>query len=572
MADKRIKDLSTEITSFRTGDFIAVDGTSGTAKMSKNNVMKNSLGNVHNLDEVTSFAADAKILVDSETNGPGAMPKDNLLELTNSVTPTRYFFEMGNISISSSSIAYSNSSSRARTKKDRFINLSKGDVIVMDEGFRMFIGYSSNGEAPYTSSFWVSRFKAPFDCKAVILISKTDDSSSNIDELMSHIRIYSSTSELNPSISMEEVADSRIQLSYGGQVSCTMNGAGMTSVIKKFSCAPGSSIRVEVSKKTWSTSSLTDVANKLCIRKVDAAGNTANLVQVLKNGIVDDTYVVKIPSDAVAFDIFFRGDTGESVSFVCKGNPPRNMRVHEVADIIHSINHRGFNSVAPENTIPAYQESARRGFKEVETDIRTTSDGYIVCIHDESVDRTSDGTGNVAEMTLEELKELDFGSWKSDAYAGTKIPTLEEFLAACRKLGLSAYIEIKALDSVENAINIVKHYGMERKVTWISFGITYLQSVVALDKMARVGYLVNTISQTEIDYAETLRTGYNEVFVDAANSAVDATSLALLKASGMPVEQWTADLSTIRSSDHAVSGFTSDSVIAADILYSEEII
>ena len=82
MADKRIKDLSTEITSFRTGDFIAVDGTSGTAKMSKNNVMKNALGNVHLLDEVTSFAADAKILVDSETNGPGAMPADTLQKLT----------------------------------------------------------------------------------------------------------------------------------------------------------------------------------------------------------------------------------------------------------------------------------------------------------------------------------------------------------------------------------------------------------------------------------------------------------------------------------------------------------
>lgn len=447
----------------------------------------------------------------------------------------------------------------------------------MDEGYRMYLGYSPNGEPPYTLVSWTGFWMSTADCKAVILISSMDDRTSDIDELMSHIKISSSTSELNPSVSMQDVADESAALEcdsrYDGQVAFTLSGSGVTAVTKKFTCQPGITLRVELGTRTWGVSSLpSNNYNKFCIRKVTADGTISNLVTVPRDYVPADTYVVKIPSDAVAFDVFFRADVGESVSFVCKGQPCRSERVHEVADIVHSVNHRGYNSLAPENTIPAFQESARRGFKEVETDIWNTLDGRIVCIHDETVDRTSDGTGSVQQMTLAQLKALDFGSWFSPSFAGTKIPTLEEFLSVCRKLGLSPYIEIKGVSNIETALNIVRHYGMERRVTWISFELSYLQSIISLDKTARVGYLLNGITQSGVTDAISLRTGYNEVFIDAAISAVDETSLALLGAAGMPVEQWTASEYNIRNAPPSVSGFTSDAVIAADVLYGTEII
>jgi glycerophosphoryl diester phosphodiesterase len=176
-------------------------------------------------------------------------------------------------------------------------------------------------------------------------------------------------------------------------------------------------------------------------------------------------------------------------------------------------------------------------------------------------------------MTLEQLKALDFGSWFSSAYAGTKIPTLSEFLVTCRNLGLKAYIELKGLanSSVANLVKEVKSLGMAESVTYICFTYSYLQEVVLADKKARIGYLLNTISETDVQDAVALKTDENEVFIDAANSAVTSESIALAKSYGMPIEQWTAELSEVNSADPYVSGFTSNYTIASDILYSKEI-
>lgn len=90
--------------------------------------------------------------------------------------------------------------------------------------------------------------------------------------------------------------------------------------------------------------------------------------------------------------------------------------------------HRGFNSVAPENSLPAYGAAVALGAEEIEFDLWAAKDGTVISLHDCSIDRVSDGHGNVWDYTYEELCAFDFGSRYSDAYRGLRILTFEEIL------------------------------------------------------------------------------------------------------------------------------------------------
>lgn len=95
---------------------------------------------------------------------------------------------------------------------------------------------------------------------------------------------------------------------------------------------------------------------------------------------------------------------------------------------VQIVAHRGANRVAPENTIPAFLKAYDLGVDAVEIDIRETSDGELVVIHDNTLNRTTNGKGKVSESTLAYIQSLDGGSWFSKEYSGTKIPTLREVL------------------------------------------------------------------------------------------------------------------------------------------------
>lgn len=90
--------------------------------------------------------------------------------------------------------------------------------------------------------------------------------------------------------------------------------------------------------------------------------------------------------------------------------------------------HRGANHTHPENTLAAFREAIRVGVHQIELDVYLTDHDDLVVIHDTRVDRTTDGTGDVRRMTLEQIKSLDAGSWKDPKFAGERIPTLDEAL------------------------------------------------------------------------------------------------------------------------------------------------
>jgi glycerophosphoryl diester phosphodiesterase len=107
------------------------------------------------------------------------------------------------------------------------------------------------------------------------------------------------------------------------------------------------------------------------------------------------------------------------------------------------VAHRGASWDAPENTIAAFREAWRQGADAIEGDFRISADGVIVCVHDETTERTAGEALVVAETTFDELRGLDVGTWKDGAFAGERIPTLEEVLATVPEGGL-VYIELKA--------------------------------------------------------------------------------------------------------------------------------
>lgn len=110
---------------------------------------------------------------------------------------------------------------------------------------------------------------------------------------------------------------------------------------------------------------------------------------------------------------------------------------------LHIIAHRGASAYAPENTFAAFEKAVELGADFIELDVQLTKDGRLAVIHDDKVDRTTNGTGFVREYTMNELEKLDAGSWFSPEFQGEKIPSLEAVLGKYHnKTGL--LIEIKS--------------------------------------------------------------------------------------------------------------------------------
>ena len=135
--------------------------------------------------------------------------------------------------------------------------------------------------------------------------------------------------------------------------------------------------------------------------------------------------------------------------------------------------HRGASAHAPENTLASFGLALSQGADAVELDSRLSADGRVVVIHDPTVDRTTDGHGRVAQLTLAELRSLDAGSFSPEKYCGEKIPLLEEVFEA---VGKKMFINIELKNSaaacdqlVEKVCALVKKHGLEKRVILSSF-------------------------------------------------------------------------------------------------------
>lgn len=136
----------------------------------------------------------------------------------------------------------------------------------------------------------------------------------------------------------------------------------------------------------------------------------------------------------LAFSIVLSPFQGEVASV---GNTSENTQK------INIIAHRGASGYAPENTIASFDKAVAMGADYIEIDVQRSRDGELVVIHDHTVDRTTDGTGHVGDLTINELKELDAGSWMGPGFAGERILTFDDVLDRYYgKIGI--LVELKA--------------------------------------------------------------------------------------------------------------------------------
>lgn len=135
--------------------------------------------------------------------------------------------------------------------------------------------------------------------------------------------------------------------------------------------------------------------------------------------------------------------------------------------------HRGDKNQAPENTLAAFAQALQKGADGIELDARLTADGHVIVIHDSTVERTTNGKGRVASLSLEAIRKLDAGKWFNEKFTGTKIPLLEEVFEIIGKDKL-INIELKNYTTMGDSLmvkvcELIKRHNNQSQILFSSF-------------------------------------------------------------------------------------------------------
>ena len=204
--------------------------------------------------------------------------------------------------------------------------------------------------------------------------------------------------------------------------------------------------------------------------------------------------------------------------------------------------HSGAQAYAPSNTLPAFLLAAEKGAHGTELDVHRSKDGHPVCLHDFTVDASTNGTGRVADLTLEELKALDAGSWFSQDFAGEKIPTLDEvFEAIGQKLFIN--VEIKSIteetDGIEQCVaDCILRHDMSERVFISSFNPLTLKRFREILPDVPIGFLYGKESPA---IAHELIKDISVEAIHPESSLITSELVEKAHADGQRVNAWTVN-------------------------------
>lgn len=206
------------------------------------------------------------------------------------------------------------------------------------------------------------------------------------------------------------------------------------------------------------------------------------------------------------------------------------------------VAHRGNNAVFPENSLPAFRTVTRHWG--IETDTSVTKDGYWVIMHDDTVDRMTNGTGAIRDLTLAQIQSLriDNGSNISSlSDSDLVVPTVEQYFSICRSNGRGAFLEIKAADytsqNYDDLATLIYKFGMDTSITLISFSLGALQEMKKRIPYVNVSLIVSTYSDANAITASQL--GINSG-IDVGNySTITSENVSYAHAMGLKVGVWT---------------------------------
>lgn len=211
-----------------------------------------------------------------------------------------------------------------------------------------------------------------------------------------------------------------------------------------------------------------------------------------------------------------------------------------MASVVYA--HRGASGYAPENTLEAFKLAMDMGADGFELDVHLSRDGELIVMHDEKVDRTTNGTGRIMDMTLEELKQLD-ASYGMEQYKGAKIPTLREVFALIQGTDTLINCELKT-DNIryegieEKCLQLAEEMGVKKQLLYSSFNHYSLMKIKALDPEVPTGALYSHAIYQPWEYVKPL--GIENIHPHLANLYIPGLIEGCLKA-GVGINPWTVN-------------------------------
>ncbi len=204
--------------------------------------------------------------------------------------------------------------------------------------------------------------------------------------------------------------------------------------------------------------------------------------------------------------------------------------------------HRGFSGKYPENTMLAFEKALEAGCEGMEFDVHLTRDGELVIIHDEAIDRTSNRSGLVKDMTYEELCQVDFSYKYAGQFGFQKIPTLREYFELVRDRDILSNIELKTgvyeYPGIEQAVyDLIREYHMEDRVVISSFNHHSILRMKALAPQLVCGFLSETWI---LDVGEYVSSHGVEAYHPQFAMLTDP-EVADLRAHGVQINTWTVN-------------------------------
>lgn len=199
--------------------------------------------------------------------------------------------------------------------------------------------------------------------------------------------------------------------------------------------------------------------------------------------------------------------------------------------------HRGSSGSAPENTMAAMEAAVEQMADRAEIDVQETSDGVLVIFHDNTLKRLAGMNKKISDLTYEELRNIDVGSWYGKEFAGERIPTLQEVMEYAKgKIDLN--IEIKNMGSKsqvpEKVLKLVNEYEMQEQCVITSVSLAYLKQIKQLQPEIRTGYIVSAA------YGDYYSSEYID-FISIRSSFVTETLMERSHEAGKNVHAWTVN-------------------------------
>ncbi|HEV7966936.1 MAG TPA: glycerophosphodiester phosphodiesterase family protein [Candidatus Acidoferrales bacterium] len=209
---------------------------------------------------------------------------------------------------------------------------------------------------------------------------------------------------------------------------------------------------------------------------------------------------------------------------------------------VWTIAHRGASGHAPENTMAAFRRAVELGSRFIETDLQITRDARVIAIHDFTLDRTTNGKGQVHLLPLDQIRALDAGAWFGDGgaggFSGERVPTLKEILDFAKEHDVIFYLEIKSGPAwgVEHAVvAALRDQNASARVVILSFDPAALDSVHRLDSTMMTGFLCEHPSNDLVE--RTVRAGARQLV--ARGDLVTSPIVEKAHHAGLQVVAWT---------------------------------